>query len=186
MKSAVLPPAPAGARACPLDEQMASSADRSPRLDQASRQWPSSASYTDSYDRVQLALAQVKVLEGQVTRAKDELDTAKKRADADTSSRRRADNQELMASMRTFRDSLVADEKAARAAVRQLPRAAISRAGSADPAKPTPCRETALRAPTSRGSGRGAARNARVAADFYRNADPRRPWASPSSPRSRP
>ncbi len=181
MKSAV--PAAgtdAGRSGLSADEQLAQPKLTSAQaaLDQASRQLAElRVKYTDSYDRVQLALAQVKVLEGQVTRAKDELDTAKKRADADTSSRRRADNQELMASMRTFRDSLVAEEKAARAAVDELrARAAdLSRRLGEIPATADALRklQTALEgADQSRLRAEEAARNARVAADFYRNADP--------------
>lgn len=181
MKSAVPAAGADGGRTgLSADEQMAqlklTSAQAS--LDQATRQLAElRVKYTDSYDRVQLALAQVKVLEGQVTRAKDELDAAKKRADADTSSRRRADNQELMASMRTFRESLVAEEKAARAAVDELrTRAAdLSRRLGEIPATADALRklQTALEgADQSRLRAEEAARNARVAADFYRNADP--------------
>ncbi|MBL9088708.1 MAG: hypothetical protein JNM10_16335 [Planctomycetia bacterium] len=181
MKSAV--PAAgtdAGRASLSADEQMAQLKLTSAQaaLDQASRQLAElRVKYTDSYDRVQLALAQVQLLEGQVTRAKDELDAAKKRADADTSSRRRADNQELMASMRTFRDSLVAEEKAARAAVDELrARAAdLSRRLGEIPATADALRklQTALEgADQTRLRAEEAARNARVAADFYRNADP--------------
>lgn len=181
MKSAVPAAGTDGARSgLSADEQMAQLKLTSAQsaLDQASRQLAElRVKYTDSYDRVQLALAQVQLLEVQVTRAKDELDAAKKRADADTSSRRRADNQELMASMRTFRDSLVAEEKAARAAVDELrARAAdLSRRLGEIPATADALRklQTALEgADQSRLRAEEAARNARVAADFYRNADP--------------
>jgi len=181
MKSAVPAAGTEGSRpGLSADEQMAqlklSSAQAA--LDQGSRQLAElRVKYTDSYDRVQLALAQVTQLEGQVMRAKNELDAAKKRADADTSSRRRADNQELMASMRTFRDSLIAEEKAARGAVEALrARAAeLSRRLGEIPATADALRklQTALEgADQSRLRAEEAARNARVAADFYRNADP--------------
>jgi uncharacterized protein involved in exopolysaccharide biosynthesis len=181
MKSAVPAAGTDGGRTgLSADEQMAQLKLTSSQaaLDQASRQLAElRVKYTDSYDRVQLALAQVQLLEGQVTRAKDELDAAKKRADADTSSRRRADNQELMASMRAFRESLVAEEQAARVAVDALRARAVelSRRLGEIPATADALRklQTALEgADQSRLRAEEAARNARVAADFYRNADP--------------
>lgn len=180
MKSAVPGAGTDAARpALSADEQLAQLklASAQSALDQASRQLAElRVKYTDAFDRVKLAVAEVARLEGVVGRAKDELDAARRRADADTSSRRKVDNQELMASMRAFRESLLAEEKAARAAVADLrtKAAALSARLAEIPATADALRklQTALDgADQSRLRAEDEARKARMAVDFYRNPD---------------
>lgn len=158
------------------DEQMAQLklASGQAALDQASRQLAElRAKYTDAYDRVQVAVAQVRALEKEVERARGELAEAKGRADADTSSRKRADNQELMGSLKTFRDSLLAEEAASRRTAEELRAKAQGISGrlalipaTADALRPV---ESALE--TAKDAFQRIekeARDARVAEDSYR------------------
>jgi uncharacterized protein involved in exopolysaccharide biosynthesis len=133
--------------------------------------------YTDKMDVVKSAALQVESRDADVTRAKQELDAARKRGETDTSARRRADNEGLLQYLRQWRESLVAeasrlDERAA-AARQEAARLTSTQARMSDTEG-----QLRLLTPTVDSkyqlylSAETAARNARIAADTFRTGDP--------------